>query len=220
MGIAVQGSPSGNVAEVAANTLAVRVSERPMNVGVFGSYSVGAASGIMAAGLAGAAPIFTFRGAAAAGPNCLIRRVSFEMGVLGTAFTAGQTLFQLLACRSFTVSDTGGGAVTATTNNMKRRTAFGTTAVQDIRVSATATLSAGTRTADATPISNVVVPVPATTVSTILVPNRDLLRFGPEAWPLVVAPNEGFTIQATVPATGTWCFNINIDWDEVLSTEI
>lgn len=220
MGTVIQGGVSGNLAEVAANTLAQRVSERPMNVGAFGSFSAGAASGIMAAGLAGASPIFTFRGAAAAGPLCLIRRVWFEMGVLGTAFTAGQTLFQLLACRAFTVNDTGGGALTATTNNMKRRTAFGTTATQDIRVSATATLTAGTRTADAAPLSNVVVPVPATTVSTILVPNRDLLRYTSEAWPLTLAPNEGFTIQATVPATGTWCFSVNVDWDEVPSTEI
>ena len=218
--LSIQGYASGNGAEVAANTNAMRVSERPMNVGAFGSYSAGSGSGIMAAGLAAAAPIFTFRSAAAAGPNVLIRRVTFEAGVLGTAFAAGQCLFQLLVCRAFTVSDTGGGALTATTNNMKRRTAFATTAVQDIRCSATATLTAGTRVADASPLSNIVVPFPATTVSTILVPFRDLLRYGPEAWPLVLAPNEGFTIQATVPATGTWCFDVNVDWDEVPSTEI
>jgi len=218
--LAIQGYSTGNGAEVAANTNAMRVSERPMNVGAYGSYSAGSGSGIMAAGLGAAAPIFTFRSAAAAGPNIVVRRLTFEAGVLGTAFTAGQCLFSLLVCRAFTASDTGGGALTATTNNMKRRTAFGTTAAQDIRCSATATLTAGTRTPDSSPISTVVVPFPTTTVSTILVPIRDLLRYGPEAWPLVLAPNEGFTIQATVPATGTWCFAVNVDWDEIPTTEL
>ena len=135
--LAIQGYSTGNGAEVAANTNAVRVSERPMNVGAYGSYSAGSGSGIMAAGLSAASPIFTFRSAAAAGPNIVVRRLTFEAGVLGTAFTAGQCLFSLLVCRAFTASDTGGGALTATTNNMKRRTAFGTTAAQDIRCSAT-----------------------------------------------------------------------------------
>lgn len=215
MGVVTIGGTTGAKQEVEAATLAARTSLRPLDVNSFGSYSVGVASGIMAAGLAGAAPIFSFRGAAAAGPSCVIRRLTFEMGVLGTAFTAGQTLFNLFIARAFSASDTGGGALTMTTNNAKRKTAFGSSATQDIRTSATATLTAGTRTLDATPIANVVVPVPATTVSTILVSARDLIRNGPDAWPLVLAPNEGLVLQATVPATGTWCFNMNIDWDEV-----
>jgi hypothetical protein len=218
--LAIQGYSSGNGAEVAANTNALRVSERPMNVGAYGSYSASLASGIMAAGLAGAAPILSLRSAAASGPNCLIKRLTFEMGVLGTAFTAGQTLFNLFVARAFTASDIGGGALTVTTNNLKKRTSFAGTATQDLRVSATATLTAGTRTLDASPIASIVVPVPATTVSTILVPIRDLIRAGPSDWPFVLAPNEGLVLQATVPATGTWCFGCNIDWDEVASTEI
>lgn len=215
MGIIIVGGSTAAKQEVEANTLAARVAARPLDVGALGSYSAGNGSGIMAAGLAGASPIFSFRGAALAGASCIVRRLQFEMGVLGTAFTAGQTLFNLFVARNFSASDTGGGALTMTTNNAKRKTAFGTATAQDIRTSTTATLSAGTRTLDAAPVSTVVVPVPATTVSTILVPNRDLLRYGPDAWPLVLAPNEGLVLQATVPATGTWCFNVNIDWDEV-----
>lgn len=219
MGIVTQGGTSGNLAEVAANTLALRVSERPMNVGAFGSFSAGGSSGIMAAGLGAAAPIFTFRSAAAAGPNCLIKRVQFSAIGLGTGFTAGSALFRLLGLRAFTVNDTGGGAATMTTNNAKRRTSFATSAVQDIRISATATLTAGTSTADATALASIF-GVASNTASIVMVPPVDLLRYGPHDWPLVLAPNEGFTIQATVAATGTWSFSVNVDWDEVPSTEI
>lgn len=219
MGIQVQGSPSGNVAEVAGNTLALRQSARPMNVGAFGSFSVGSASGVMAAGLAGASPIFTFRSAAAAGPNMLVRRVLLSAIGLGTAFAAGSALFQMLACRAFTVNDTGGGAATVTTNNGKRRTSFATTAVQDIRVSATATLTAGTRTTDATPLATLF-GVCSASASVVMVPPTELIRPYDNDWPLILAPNEGFTIQATVAATGTWSFSVGVDWDEVPSTEI
>jgi hypothetical protein len=36
-------------------------------------------------------------------------------------------------------------------------------------------------------------------------------------WPLVLAQNEGFVVQATVPATGTWAFQAIIEWSEVTS---
>jgi hypothetical protein len=138
--------------------------------------------------------------------------------VLGTAFTAGAGLFNLFAARGFSASDTGGGALTMTTNNAKLRTAFATSGVQDIRCSATATLSAGTRTLDAAPLAAINVPVPATTVSTILVPLRNLYEARPGDWPLVLAANEGFVIQATVPATGIWNFSCNVEWDEVAAS--
>ena len=34
-------------------------------------------------------------------------------------------------------------------------------------------------------------------------------------FPLILAPNEGFTIRATVPATGVWIGKINLHWSEV-----
>lgn len=214
MPIQVQGYASGLAMEVDSSVhRAARFSLRPLHVDALGSYKAGSASGIMAAGLAGAAPIYSFRGPATG--LALIRRVTFEAGVLGTAFTAGSGLFTLFAARGFSASDTGGGALTLTTNNAKLRTAFGTTGVQDIRCSATATLSAGTRTLDAAPLANLIVPFPATTVSTILVPLRSLLMAPPGEWPLVLAANEGFVIQATVPATGTWSFSVNVEWDEI-----
>lgn len=219
MALNVQGNPSGNLAEVAANTLALRESARPMNVGAFGSYSMSLASGVEAAGMSANSPIFTFRSAAAAGPNCLIRRVLFSAITLGTAFAAGSALFQLFVCRTFTVSDTGGTAATLTTNNGKRRTAFATTAIQDLRGSTTGVLTAGTRTTDATAVASLM-GVCSATASAVIVPPTELVRPYDNDWPLVLAPNEGFTIQATVAATGTWSWSAQVDWDEVPSTEI
>lgn len=213
MGINLLGGVTGSKQEVETATLAARVALRPLDVGALGAFKAGSASGIMAAALAGASPIFSFRGPSTG--LALIRRVTFEMGVLGTAFTAGSGLFNLFAARGFSASDTGGGALTMTTNNAKLRTAFATSGVQDIRCSATATLTAGTRTKDAAPLAAINVPVPATTVSTILVPNRSLLIAQPGDWPLVLAANEGFVIEATVPATGTWAFSCNVEWDEI-----
>ena len=45
--------------------------------------------------------------------------------------------------------------------------------------------------------------------------------FEPEignSWPVVLTQDTGFIIRVTVPATGTWRFNVNMEWAEVLST--
>jgi hypothetical protein len=218
--LGIQGYSSGNGVEAAANTNALRVSERPMNVGAYGSYSFGSPGGIEAAGASANSPIFSMRSAAANGPNVVIRRFTFNAMAYTTAFTAGQALFQLFVARAFSASDTGGTQATMTTNNMKRRTAFATTALQDLRYSTTGVLTAGTRTLDGTPIASLGAPVPATSVSYNLVGPWDMLRYGPEAWPLILAPNEGLILQATVPATGTWQWFVSVDWDEIPTTEI
>jgi hypothetical protein len=217
--LAIQGYSTGNGLEIEANTNALRVNERGINVGAYGSYSASAVNGttVMAAGLAAAAPIFALRSAAAAGPLVVIRRVRFEANVGTTAFANTPGYFQLFVARAFSASDTGGAAATLTTNNAKRRTAFGTTALQDFRYSQAATLTAGTRTLDSTPIASVVTQNVAT-AGAQLVPPTDLLRYGPDAWPLILAANEGIVIQATVPATGVWNFSVSVDWDEVAAT--
>lgn len=221
MGIPLQGSPSGNVAEVAANTNALRVFERPVNVGALGSYGVAVKSGIMAAGLGAAAPILAFLWKPATTPTALavIRRIKFSAWNLGTGFAAGNFLFDFLVARAFTVQDTGGGAVTLTTNNGKLRTSFGTTQAV-IQASATATLTAGTRTLDANPFRTLAGVVVNSAFASML---SDTVVFEqkPGEWPMIFAgTGEGFVIQATVAATGTWTWGCAIDWDEVASTEI
>jgi hypothetical protein len=208
----------GTVNEVETNTRAQRSVLRPNDVGAQGSYSASVVSGTMAAGLGGAAPILAFlwKPAVVLTSLALIRRIKFTANVLGTGFTAGTVKFDFLIARAFTVQDTGGAAVTLTTNNAKARTSFATTQAA-IQASATATLTAGTRTLDANPFRTLLNGVGTGTFISI-VGDTEVYRAVPGDWPLVFAgTGEGFVIQATVPATGTWNWACSIDWDEVSS---
>ncbi len=196
---------------------AARVSIRPQEVD--GAYSVGSLSGIMAAGLAGASPVVCFRWAPVNGKSlALVSKVRFTAGNLGTAFAAGGVTIALFIARAFTVIDTGGGALTTSGNNMRRRSSFPPSQLPagQIVVSATATLTAGTRTLDANPIGALATSVPGTAGS-ITAPMPGMLFNNNETgkYPIVLQPNEGLIIQATVPATGTWTFAWDMDWVEV-----
>jgi hypothetical protein len=185
-------------------------------VGALGSYSLVVTSGTMAAGLGAAAPIISFRWGSASNV-CLVRRVFLSMNSLGTGFTAGVALLNMFAARAFSGSDTGGTTATISGNNAKKRTSFGTTALTELRYSQTATLTAGTRTKDAQPLASLQWGVPVTT-NFILLPTTNVWFPDPSSqWPLVLAQNEGFVLEITVPATGTWQYQCGVDWDEVAS---
>jgi hypothetical protein len=49
------------------------------------------------------------------------------------------------------------------------------------------------------------------------VAENEVYRAEAAEYPLVLAPNEGVVIEATVPATGTWTFYAGFDWEERLS---
>ena len=212
MAIQVQGN-GGTVAEVETNTRAMRTTIRAIDPGSYGSYRGAATSGVMAAGIAGNANIFSFRNSSAS-VVVVVRELSIQAFVNTTGFAAGVGQFQGFVARNFSASDTGGTAWTLTTNNMKLKTAFATTAIADIRMSATAALSAGTRTLDAQPFASVGFPM-STTADIILLPWQWLINPGTNQWPLELVQNEGFVIQTTVPGTGTWGFSVNVQWDEV-----
>lgn len=209
----IQGFTTANIAEVEANTKALRATLRDVDVGALGGYSMGIESGLMAAGLATAAPIFSMRWGDAT-RLALIKRVTFSAANSVTAFAAGIARFDLFVARSYSVADTGGTSFLPTGNVNKLRTSFGTTLFSDVRASATATLTAGTRTLDANPIAAVVGGVPAT-VGVQLVAPFAIFDQRPGEHPLLLAQNEGIVLQATVPATGTWGWAIKVDWVEV-----
>src|SRR6266404_2267750 len=197
--------------QLGANTTA---NSLPITVGpaLLGSYCMGANSGTMAAGLAGGSPVFSFRYAAA--NLAIIRKITAEADDITTAFAAGAGKFDLIAARSFTASDTGGTAGTLTGNNGKLRTSFATTGISDFRISSTATLTAGTRTLDAQPLGSVEFAVP-TSIDAGLLPTTNIFLAEIGQSPVVLAQNEGFVLQATVPGTGTWVFSVRVCWDEV-----
>lgn len=231
----IEGGVSGALQDVGANTKGARVEVRPTDVGALGSYVLAASSGTMAAGLAAAAPIFSVRWGDSA-RAMLIRRVAMTARNLTTAFAAGVFLFELMQARSFTASDSSGTAISLAGNNAKRRTSFGSSLVTDMRISSTATLTAGTRTLDGNAAGLIRGNVPATQVNypfvgrgAISIPGastvaystdwQDLFSLGVTTeWPLVYVQNEGFIIRATVPATGTWTFDVLLEWSEIATT--
>lgn len=232
----IKGNVSGSKLEIDAATLAARTQLRPTDVGTLGSYQIDTVSGIMAAGLAGASPIYSCRWGDAT-RAMVVHRIALAAWCLGTAFAAGNFNFDVVVARGFTSSDTGGASILPTGNSQKKRTSFGTTLITDLRQSATATLAAVARTLDAQPVASVKGFVPATTVnypivgdmsspvvataSTVvwgIAPKNLVSQEVAADWPLVFVQNEGFIIRTTVPGTGTWSFSVQMEWSEVVTT--
>jgi len=210
-GIIVVGKISGQGQDVQADSSAL-VALKPFNPGALGQYKMALKSGLMAAGLGAGSPIAAFR---YGGANiATVRRILFSAGVNTTGFALGAAQFDLYAARSFTASDSGGTAATLTGNNGKLRTAYATTGLADFRVSSTATLTAGTRTLDAQQLESMVRSMSVSTSQDIVNPETEFFKALPGDQRLILATNEGFVIQATVPATGTWNFTVGVEWDE------
>ena len=222
-GIQLVGNTNNTTAvEVEANTKAMRAVIRPDDYGSLGMYSIGATSGTMAAGLAGGSPIFSFRNPTGSTAIVLVKRILLSAVGGSTGFTAGTGLISLFAARSFTASDTGGTDITpaAAANTGKLRTSMATTqtvGTGDIRISSTATLTAGTRTLDAQALASIAT-VCSATANTVMIPQATELWYQRAGeYPIVLAASEGFVIQATVTATGTWAFSVSVHWQELAS---
>jgi hypothetical protein len=169
----------------------------------------------MAAGLGAAAPIYAFR-VTSASLLVVIRRIRLAAWSL-TGFAAGTGLFTVYRATSWSAADTGGTTDTLTTVNGKMRSSMPSiAAISEIRHSSTATLSAGTRTLGAQPMESLTVNV-TTSANTPFVTSTNLFSRAPGEYPLVLDEEEGFVVQATVPATGTWVFTLTTEWLETTS---
>lgn len=216
MAIQIQGN-GGLVAEVDGTTWrALRVTTRPPEFGALGCYGKALTSGTMAAGLAAAAAVYSFRWGDAT-RLCLVTQVRVGAGSI-VAFAAGFVGFVLKHGRAFTASHTGGTAGTLTGNNSKLRTSMGTMLLTDVRIASTAVLGGGTVTLDTDGITALTGSIGVTAGVPLIDPGSVLFNTeGQSEYPLVFAQNEGFVIQATVPATGTWTFSVDTKWYEVAS---
>lgn len=222
----IVGAVSGVQADVdTLGTRALKTTLRPPDVGTLGSYQLSSVGGTyaspMAAGLAGASPIWSMRFNPTVNPTSLmlVKKVQFHMASGTTAFTAGGVLFNLFPIRGYTVNDTGGAALTTNTavTTGKMRTSYGISGLADWRTSATATLTAGTQTVDTNPIGTINTTIPAT-ANLILIPyGTNIYETKVGEQPLILAANEGLVLRATVPATGVWVFGVTMTWDEVAS---
>jgi hypothetical protein len=214
MGIQIIGN-GGTVAEVEAAFKSMRATIYPQDPGALGAYSLAVDNGAtgMTAALAANSPIFSWRWGNS--NIAMLRSVRMGMGAT-TAFANGRMSFDMFVARAFSASDTGGTAVafTASKSNAKR-TSMGATLLTDARISATGTLTAGTRTLDTNPVGKIH-GVSGTTAAQIITPGTVLWqRDSSDEYPLIFAQNEGFVIQATVPATGVWFFSVAVEWMEL-----
>lgn len=221
MAIQIQGN-SGVIAEVDGTTFrATRMTPRPVDHGALGSYTFGAFTGIIAAGLAANSELFQFRWADAT-RFAVIREIRFSASVSTTMFAAGVPVqIDLIKSVSWSVAGTGGTGLTPTTT-MKKRTSMGSSLVAagDIRIATTTGLGAGTKTLEANSLAALMAggPITAGLNGTIILPGTTLFcaEVGDGEHPLVLAQNEGFSIRCVaVPATGTWMAAVTVDWTEV-----
>jgi len=126
----------------------LRVYAHPTNV--LGCYKFNARTNPYS-GLAAGAPLLSMRWGDAT-HIAIIMRVQVSVTTTVAATVAGPNERELIIARGFTASDTGGAAITLTGNNQKMRTSQGTSLFTDVRVFGN-TITPGTRTLDANPIS-------------------------------------------------------------------
>ena len=199
-----------NELKIDADHGALRASLQPENF--LGHYQVGATSGLITV-LAANAPVFSFRNLAA--NLIIVKRISIGFSTT-TAFTTAQALaWDLLFARSFTVSDSAGTAIVVTGNQNKVRTSFVAPTSIDMRISATAALTAGTRTLDT--VAMAVGNGGVTAVVGSVVPIFDIWRHDASDHPLVLAQNEGLVIQNKIVmgVAGVGNLHVNVEFGEV-----
>jgi len=221
MAIQIQGN-GGTVAEVDGTTFrAIRVTGRPTDYGALGHYRIAMTSGTMAVSLGANAELFQFRWPDAT-RFAVVFRIFFSAGANVAATGAALASFRATLARAWTGAGTSGTRATMTGNNQKLRTSMGTSLVNDIGISTTAGLGAGTKTLDAQDIGGVAVGIGtgAITVSPslIIVPYVEFHNtYADEDHPPVFAQNEGFVIRsgAAMPAGMTWHFTAGCAWAEV-----
>jgi hypothetical protein len=219
---------SSNIARVGMGSGMVftpqHVVSGPLAVGNGGAYRLSMQSGTMAVSLAANSEIFQFRYVTAASRVCLVHGIAISAGPNVAASTAVLAAFRATIARAWTVAGSGGTRATMTTNNQKLRTSHATSEVNDIGISTTAALTAGTKTLDSQDIGSVAFGIGTGAITTaanlIWVPKTNLMGdfIGGLASPIVLANQEGFVIRIganAFPAGATWTFGVDVAWSEV-----
>jgi hypothetical protein len=191
----------------------------PSDYGSGGMFQHTSQSAVMNAGLGSTSPIYSFRWPVApqtppAVSLALIRRLRIAAWTGTTGFAAGIAIFSLYVARAFTAPDTGDITVPLTGNEAKLRTSMATSLATIVH-SQTQALTPGTRTLDAGAAERWIVAAPTTTLTPFAPSPQKFFEKLQGEHPLVLAQNEGFVIQANVPATGVWTWCLTCEWDEV-----
>jgi hypothetical protein len=190
---------------------------QPVDYGAGGCFHRTCKSGVMVANAAASSPIYSFQWPSVTS-LALIRRIRLSAWSVDVGFVAGLLTFDLVTARAFTAQMLGGTNVSLVGNSGKLRTSMGSSQA-NIVYSTTAPLTGGTFTPD---------PSPGTTETwatevganpyTLITPGPMPVKLFEKAqgeMPLLLAQNEGFIVEATVPQNGTWSFTLTSEWDEV-----
>jgi hypothetical protein len=232
MAIQVQGA-GGSIIEAGAFAAeGIHAILKPQDYGALGHYRAVLTTGTIGAGMAALGELVQMRWVDTT-RFCIVFEVSvLEFFNVATAWTSGRFLFDVILSTAWTVDGTGGNAVSVTDPQLQLRpSAMGATLFSTgFRLATTAALGAGTKTLNTLPFgatygrvdavavkhhipqSNVV-----TTAGPAAGPGIELLHpdIGAGEHPIVLAQNEGISIRATVPATGTWTASFLVKWCEV-----
>lgn len=199
---------------------AVRVVPKPFeykaNGQVLGHYSVAALTGLTT-GISANGAIFSMRWSDSSKLFILLR-VSVG-AILTTAFGTAQAVdADVIAQRGFTAADTSGTAITLTGNNQKTAQRMSPSLVADMRISTTAALTAGTKTADSQAFGVACFPN-TNAIATGSAP-VDLYKLDAAGQhPMMFGKDEGFNVRIPTAqgATGVVKYYIRVDWAEVAS---
>lgn len=222
MALQIQGN-TGTIIEADGSLFrAMRVANRPLDVGSLGHFRLSMATGTIAAALAANAELFQFRWTDAT-RLAVIHKVLISAGANVAATAAGLVTLEMALARSWSAAGTGGAAATITGNNQKVRTSMGSTLLGEARCATTAALGAGTKTLDTQGVGNLTMGIGTGAITVAadlsLFPKTDLLEMDAnEPHPVVLAQNEGFVIRngATAwPASMTWALGVTVVWAEI-----
>lgn len=179
-------------------------------------------TGTIGAALAANSELLQFRFLSGTKTFALVRKVMFDgMGIIAVATAAGAHGFQLVPARAWTVAGSGGTRIAVSGDNLQMETAIGNSQVNDIGISTTGALTAGTKTLDANAQGHAIGGVGTAAVtaygnSSIVTP-QSLFNSDTSGMPMVFANQEGFVIRTThAGAAGmTYVAGFTIEWCEV-----
>lgn len=216
----IQSGSDSSLLTVDPTFKAARVSVRaPEAVGYF---QLGAVSGNLTnTTVVANGSLFSMRWAPGNGKLAVIRRVTVNfVQTIGWTAAAAQPVGLYIA-RSWTVSDSGGTAITVAANTNKMRTSNDPSlfaAPSDVRVSTTATLTAGTRTLDTNPISVGLLAASQVAAASANYPQQTIVLHDVNTGdhPIVLDNNEGIVLNNMVvwPAAANGLISVNVEWFE------
>jgi hypothetical protein len=183
-----------------------------------GIYSIGVATGAIVATGGANAVIFTCRWTDTS-RWCVIERLRVNAVVTGTITTAVPYDLGAYFVSAYTVAPTTSAASpTLTGRNQNRRTGGTATALEIYTLTTVAAgITGQTMTADSQPLA-LISGATGTVIGTQFFGGMaTLLDSNDDHPPIILAANEGLSIQAPLagPATGTFRVAINMDWHEI-----